>query len=231
MGAEFTSLYMWRPYKSLEEIKEGISKLESSKEESHSIQHAVPYTFLPELASSFPEIAFGAYSMNDIREKAFTRNIAAPLLHDVGAKFVLLGTNQSRKASSFDSPTLSLQIINASALQITPRLCIGENFSEYSEQQSKEILLTQLKEALENLNATTLLELIYEAPWIDAAPSIPTLESIHTAYQLCKTTLQELYPDSPFSQLKIFCKIPYDMIDVPDLQKLPVDGFYFSKTT
>lgn len=218
---EFTSLYVWKPSKSLEEIKERITKLESSKKEGESIQHAVPYTFLAAITSVFPEVTFGLTSMNSVQEKAFTHNIAATLLHDVGAKFVLLGTSQSRKTSNFDPTTLTLQITKASALQVIPRLCIGENYHQYSSQQSKEVLSTQLQAALKNLNSPTLLEIIYEAPWMDEAPSTPSPESINAAYQLCRTTLEEVFPHIP---LKIFCKIPNE---VSDIHLIPADGFYF----
>ncbi|HEY4832741.1 MAG TPA: triose-phosphate isomerase, partial [Waddliaceae bacterium] len=87
----------WKMYKTIEEATDFVQKLiPAVKNTIRQIYLAVPFTAIKTAAevAAGTNITIGAQNMNDVREGAFTGEIAGRMLVDAGAKFVILGHSE-----------------------------------------------------------------------------------------------------------------------------------------
>src|SRR5262249_26922117 len=69
---------------------------------------------------------------------------------------------------------------------------------------------------------------VYEAPWIHEAASIPNADEIDHAYQFCRELVHSLFGEPLASLVKVYCPVPSDHKDVEQfIRSLHADGFYF----
>jgi hypothetical protein len=88
----------WKMYKTIEQALEYIEKIAPVAEKSQaSCMLAVPYTAIKSCAEKAEgtKVIIGAQNMNDAMEGAFTGEVAAVMLKEAGARFVLIGQERS----------------------------------------------------------------------------------------------------------------------------------------
>lgn len=230
MSIKKIAIMVWKPYLSIEEIENAIANLEKKPTMPFLDYYlALPTQYLRQLTESNPPSSFvyGATSMNNVTPGSFTEPIAAKMLHQLGAKFVLLGTVFSRKPGEQENEAIRLKILKAIDEKIIPILCIGESLAEYEAGHSEEILHKQLKESSKDFTKREwdLLQIVYEAPWINDTFTIPAPTLLNQAYQLCRNIVQ----DFSSAHIPVFCGVPDDIKDlIPFVENIPADGYFFS---
>ncbi len=236
MKSSLVAVLAWKPYNSIEETKLVINQLDTkSIIADHQYYLALPYHYLseigPEITSS--TLILGSNDMNSVMDHSFTQPIAAEMLKKAGAQFVLLGTYDSRQLGQNDEAAIHAKILQSLKLDIPPVVCIGENVQEYQNGQSKEVLERQLA-PLKELTAENWkkIRIIYEAPWMNETASLPTLEDIQKAYQLCQEVIKELFGSELSGESPLYCAVPDDSIDLsPAIEKISCPGFYIAHAT
>lgn len=189
----------WKMYKTIQESTDFIKKLiPRVKDSPAQIFIAAPFTSIQALAvlTKGTAIQIGAQNMNDATEGAFTGEVAARMLKDAGASFVILGHSERRHLFHEDNAFINRKIKRALESGLRPVLCIGETKEERDANKAIEVLHTQLKESLAGFSAEALSSLIvaYEPIWAigvgHQAASPETAEEMHLA---CRQFLSELF--------------------------------------
>lgn len=188
----------WKMHKTIEEACSFVQELIPHVQNSPCrIYLAVPYTMIYPLAQEFGDssITFGAQNMNDASEGAFTGEIAAKMLLDAGAKFVLLGHSERRYLFNESNAFINRKVKRAVHDGLQPVLCIGETKLEHADQQTEEVLRTQITEGLLDLDENELLNLMiaYEPVWAIGTGHTPTPEKVSELHQFCRGVLAELF--------------------------------------
>ncbi len=227
MSDTFAVLVNLSPYYALEEGMAWFEALKGRAEhDGLAFYLALPFDLLNALketpAPSF--LVLGSKFMPPVAPaNCFTAVVAGDLVKGFGAKFVLLGTQLTRKLEGESSEALREKIKKAKEDGLIPVLCIGETTEEFQQQKSEEVLRRQIAEATQGLD-TAGLQIVYEAPWIAAAISRPTDQEIDHAYQTCRALVHSL-----LGELKVYCPVPADLKDADTfIHSLHADGFYFS---
>lgn len=233
MKQDFFSILEWEPFTSIEEAKK---KIESLEEHPFIAVHhyfiALPFSFLETLTKeiSSPHLTLGSNSMLSITEGTFTQPIASSILKEIQAKFVLLGSHACRIRDS--AQEFGKQISLASKERMIPLLCVGETLAELEENRSKEVLSAQLSDALKECTDQDweLLQIVYEAPWINQTAFAPDSIKLNQAYQTCLMAFEELFGKEKLDKIKIHCAIPHDILDLfAYVETIDAPGFYFGK--
>ena len=188
----------WKMHKTIKEAvnfaKELIPHLENYQ---GIIGLAVPFTIIQPLSLECANspILIGAQNMNDASAGAFTGEIAAKMLIDVGAKFVLLGHSERRHLYQETNEFINRKISRAIIDGIQPVLCIGETQNEYESGKTNEILQVQLNECLKDFDANQLKNLIiaYEPVWAIGTGHSATAEIAETVHAYIREELQNMY--------------------------------------
>lgn len=171
----------WKMYKTNIESAEFIKKLkEKGAPPNVEVLLAVPFTAISTAAKEAEgsHIQIGAQNMNDASEGAFTGEVAAKMLIDAGAKFVLLGHSERRRYFNEDNAFINRKVLRALKAGLKAILCIGESYDEREAGKTDEVITLQLNECLNGLEKGGIEHLIiaYEPLWaigtgINATPS------------------------------------------------------------
>jgi triosephosphate isomerase len=159
----------WKMHKTAEEARAFIETLRSKISPGRHVGIAPSFTSLPAAldAALGTDIEIGAQNMHSEREGAFTGEVSAPMLKELGVGFVILGHSERRQHCSETDPLIRKKILLAYAEGLTPVLCIGESGLEREEGREKEVLHRQLEGCLHAVSAEALLRLqiAYEPVW------------------------------------------------------------------
>lgn len=186
----------WKMYKTLEEARSFVKDLTPAVNDlSFKVYLAVPFTFIFPLAEELGEspIILGGQNMNDVSEGAFTGEIAARMLTDVGAKFVLLGHSERRRLYHEDNAFIHRKVNQAVKSGIQPILCVGETKEEYEAGQSQDVVRKQITECLEGIPAEKLSNLVlaYEPAWAIGTGYSATPEIAQNMHLFCRQVIGE----------------------------------------
>lgn len=165
----------WKMHKTVNEALDYLHELRPLLHPKHSakVYIAAPFTALKPLAEetkkeqgAFP-IAIGAQNMSDHLEGAFTGEISAAMLMEIGVKFVILGHSERRRFFHEKDDLIHRKVSLAFNAGLQPLLCIGETAEERKAGKTEEILEKQLSECLKEIKKELGQKLIiaYEPVW------------------------------------------------------------------
>jgi triosephosphate isomerase len=185
----------WKMYKTVSETVAFIKELAPLVENSNAeVCLAVPFTSITAAveAAKDTNIVIGAQNMNDASEGAFTGEIAAIMLKEIGAEFVLLGHSERRTLFHETDPYINRKVIKALEDDLTPVLCIGETAAEREENKTEEVLQRQLEECLSGVGEEPASKLViaYEPVWAIGTGKTATpqmAEEAHAFIRKCLT--------------------------------------------
>jgi triosephosphate isomerase len=193
----------WKMYKT---IADAIQFIESLIKELQPPQPslrvclAVPFTAIKECAekAASTPLVIGAQNMNDASEGAFTGEVAAPMLKEAGAQFVLLGHSERRKFFSESNSFINRKVIKALEASLQPVLCIGETFDERESGVTENVLREQLTSCLEGVSpeAADHIVVAYEPVWAIGTGKPATPEIVAETHAFIRKLLSEKYGPS-----------------------------------
>ena len=91
-----------------------------------------PLPYLGDLVATYGErgIAFGAQDVSAHARGAYTGEVAADMLVDVGARYGLVGHSERRQYHGESSELVARKLLAAKGAGLTPILCVGEALHE-----------------------------------------------------------------------------------------------------
>jgi triosephosphate isomerase len=148
----------------LEDLKAGLVD-----DEPAEVAIAPPFTALESVGRHLAGTAVGLAAQNLHWEEkgAFTGEISAEMLGQLGCRYVIVGHSERRQLFGETDKTVNLRLRTASLHGLTPILCLGETREEREAGRTNEVLTTQLTRGLEGLYPDPLAELViaYEPVW------------------------------------------------------------------
>ena len=159
------------------EFLQGFVSHLSETPEDREIVLCVPFTALDSLSKSLhgSRIRLGAQNVHWAKEGAFTGEIAAPMLVEIGVRYVVIGHSERRQYFGETDETVNLRLKAAQAAGLTPILCVGETKQQRDAGETEAIIFNQLDKDLQGVDETNLV-IAYEPIW--AIGTGDTCESI-----------------------------------------------------
>jgi triosephosphate isomerase len=118
-----------------------------------------------------------------IEKGAFTGEVSATMLKEVGCQYVIIGHSERRHFFG-DSNVICAQKLQAALkAKLIPIFCVGETLDEKEAGSTQEVLLTQLEVGLEQVPEKTHIVIAYEPVWSIGTGRIPTFEGIEATCQ------------------------------------------------
>ncbi len=128
-----------------------------------------PLPYLGELVEHYGErgLAFGAQDVSANTQGAYTGEVSAAMLMDVGARYGLVGHSERRQYHGETSEQVAAKFFAAREAGLTPILCVGETLSQREDGQTEWRIQKQLAPILEQGGAAALDGAIvaYEPVW------------------------------------------------------------------
>ncbi len=198
MAKTYTVVGNWKMYKTARQATDYIEELLPEIQKSQvNVYLAVPYTSIHPASQYAKEtnLVIGAQNMNDAREGAFTGEIAALMLKEAGAAFVLLGHSERRTVFKEDDQFIHKKVLRALQDEIQPILCVGETIEHHGKGKTQEVLQEQIGKALKGIpkEEAAKLMLAYEPVWAIGSGKTPTPKEIQTTHAFIRSFLSELF--------------------------------------
>ena len=128
-----------------------------------------PFPYLEGLAGPCVAagIALGAQDCSAHDKGAYTGEVAAAMLADVGARYVLVGHSERRQYNAESSALVAEKFVAAQAAGLVPVLCVGERLEEREAGQTEAVVAGQLRPVLERAGAAAFARAVvaYEPVW------------------------------------------------------------------
>jgi triosephosphate isomerase (TIM) len=112
-------------------------------------------------------IALGAQDCSEHPSGAFTGDVSAAMLADVGCTLVLVGHSERRQGHGESDDLVARKFVAAQAAGLIPVLCIGETLDERDRDQTFQVVLRQLDAVIAKTGIAAFADavLAYEPVW------------------------------------------------------------------
>ena len=189
----------WKMHKT---IAETLAYIEAFKPlvagvEDRDIMLAPPFTALDaaQRALEGSRISLGAQNCHWEEEGAFTGEISARMLADIGVIYVILGHSERRHIFGETDEMIRQKVAAVLRHELVPILCIGETLEEREAGKTFSVLERQLKEGLKGLSAGDLKDLViaYEPVWAIGTGKTASPEQAEEAHAFCRRLLAEMF--------------------------------------
>ena len=128
-----------------------------------------PLPYLGDLVEDFEGtvLAFGAQDVSSNEKGAYTGEVSAAMLVDVGATHGLVGHSERRQYHHESSELVARKFVAASHAGLVPVLCVGETLEQREAGQTEQVIAAQLAPVLElaGVQAFTKAVVAYEPVW------------------------------------------------------------------
>jgi triosephosphate isomerase (TIM) len=232
----------WKMHKTIEQALDFVKRLIPLIQESDvQVLLAVPFTVIYPLTHEMDcsPLVIGAQNMNDASEGAFTGEIAAKMLKEAGAEFVLIGHSERRHIFKEDNAFINRKMKRAAEEGLRPVLCLGETLEEYKEQKTEEVIQLQLEEGLKDVPNKALRQLIlaYEPVWAVGTGESATPDQAQAVHHFCREWLKERLGKEAAQQIiiqyggSVTPSNAGELLSQPDIDGLLVGGASLSLET
>jgi triosephosphate isomerase len=128
-----------------------------------------PFVYLWEAARLLKatNVLLGAQSVCAEPVGAFTGEVSASMLKDVGCQYVVVGHSERRAIYKEDDALVARKFVAAQSQGLTPILCVGETLEEREQGRTFKVIERQLRAVLEvtGIAAFTKAVVAYEPVW------------------------------------------------------------------
>lgn len=138
----------WKMHGSLAQNQHLFDQLKSHLSHISNVDFAicVPYPYLFQAQSSLAgtNIAWGAQNVGKYPVGAYTGEVAASMLKDFGATYVILGHSERSTAYCESGENIAAKFVTAKNAGLTPVLCVGETLQEREAGVMEQVVAEQL---------------------------------------------------------------------------------------
>ncbi len=133
-------------------------------------------------------IGIAAQNMHWEKEGAFTGEVSAKMLVDVGCSYVILGHSERRQFFGETDYMVNQKIKAALGAELTPIVCVGELNSERQARLTERVLSQQFREGFAALTAEQFSRIIlaYEPVWAIGTGNTATPEMAAEAHRMLR---------------------------------------------
>ncbi|NCT68022.1 MAG: triose-phosphate isomerase [Rhodanobacteraceae bacterium] len=127
-----------------------------------------PFPYLEGLVARHGgQIAFGAQDVSAHAQGAYTGEVAAAMLKDVGCTYVLVGHSERRQYHAESDECVAAKFVAAQAAGLIPILCVGETLAEREAGATEAVIGRQLEAVIARAGIAAFAQAVvaYEPVW------------------------------------------------------------------
>ena len=188
----------WKMNKTATEAAALIDELiPAVKDATCEVVICVPFTDLTTAVAKCKgtNIHVGAENVHFEKSGAFTGEISADMLVDLGVEYVVIGHSERRQYFAETDETVNKRSRAALAAGLKPIICVGESLTQREQGVTEELVRLQTKIALNGVTAEELKNVViaYEPIWAIGTGKTATAEQAAEVCTSIRTTVRHLY--------------------------------------
>ena len=157
----------------------------------------VPAVNIPAALRLFKDtrVAIGAQNMHYEESGAYTGEVSAEMLKDLGVKYVIIGHSERRQYYNETDFTVNKKVHAALDAGLRPIVCVGESLEQRQLGVTMELIAYQVKVALAGVPAEKMRQIViaYEPIWAIGTGKTATAEQAGEVCTNIRSTIRSLY--------------------------------------
>lgn len=198
----------WKMYKTISEANELVQGIKSAiTTTSAEVIVAPPFTSLTKVIdackNSFIKVAGQNLYWEDTG--AFTGEVSGMMLHDVGAKYVIIGHSERRQYFNETDATVNKKIQAALRNKLIPLFCVGETLAEREANKIEAIISQQIAVGLDGISLTEAENIViaYEPVWAIGTGKTATPEQAEAVHVMIREMLSRRFNADLAAKMRI----------------------------
>ncbi len=198
----------WKMHKT---VSEGVAFVKAVAPEVQGTDVEVlicaPYTLLPALveAAKGTPVKIGAQNMHYEDKGAFTGEVSADMLLDIGVTHAIIGHSERRQYFGETDETVNKKTLKALSKGLVPVVCCGESLEEREAGETKAVCERQVKKAFETISEADATKVVvaYEPIWAIGTGKTASSEEANDVIAFIRSVLTVLYGDAVSEEVRI----------------------------
>ena len=157
----------------------------------------VPYINIPAALRLFKDtrVAIGAQNVHYESNGAYTGEVSAEMLKDLGVKYVIIGHSERRQYYNETDFTVNKKVHAALEAGLHPIVCVGESLEQREMGVTMDLIAYQVKAALAGVSAEKARRVViaYEPLWAIGTGKTATAEQAAEVCQGIRAVIRKLY--------------------------------------
>ena len=188
----------WKMNKTRPEAKALVEELKPLvKDAGCDVVVCVPFTNLETVldAAKGSNIKVGAQNCHFEKSGAFTGEISADMLTEMGVEYVVIGHSERRQYFGETDATVNKRTKAALSAGLTVILCVGEMLEDREAGITDELVALQTKVALKDVTKEQLAKVIiaYEPVWAIGTGKTATAQQANEVCAVIRATIEKVY--------------------------------------
>ncbi len=199
----------WKMNKTSREARELAQKLIPlvAAAKDREIVLGPPFTALQTVGEAIKgtNIALSAQNMHWEDKGAFTGEVSAEMLLDLGCKYVIIGHSERRQYFGETDETVNKKVKQALKKGLLPIMCVGETLAEREAGKLSEVINRQVSGGLKDVGLEDMKKIViaYEPVWAIGTGKTATPEQAQEVHALIREKVKSLYNASVAEGLRI----------------------------
>jgi triosephosphate isomerase (TIM) len=169
---------------------------------------APPFTALESARNALGSSSYfslGAQNVHWETRGAFTGEVSAPMLRDLGCRYVIVGHSERRTLFGERDEHIQMKVLAALRHGLSPILCVGESLAHREAGQTESIVTAQLSSGLGGLTSQDLatVTIAYEPVWAIGTGRAATTDQAVTVHRSIRLFIETGWDSKTASAIRI----------------------------
>lgn len=170
---------------------------EATKDSTCEVVCCTPFVCLaPAIeAAKGTNVKIGAENLHFEEKGAYTGEVSADMLKDMGVEYVIIGHSERREYFAETDETVNKKVIKALEKGLIPIVCCGESLEEREAGITMDLITIQIKKAFANVSADDAKKVVvaYEPIWAIGTGKTATDDQAEEVCGAIRKVLEGLY--------------------------------------
>ena len=188
----------WKSYGSMSFAKNLCESIKDINIDKTEVVLFVPYPYLSLISTILGTkgISYGAQNVSAYSEGAYTGEVHAKMLTDMGCQYVLVGHSERRSLFAENNEVVSQKVNQALNAGLSVVLCVGETQKEREGGLAETVVTEQLLSVLKNIKDKELnkLSVAYEPVWAIGTGLAATTSDVQSMHAHIRNVLENHNP-------------------------------------
>jgi len=178
-------------------LLEAIKPLVANADGKIEVIACVPFTNLETAVNTTADsnVKIGAENVHFEEKGAFTGEISADMLTEIGVEYVVIGHSERRQYFGETDETVNKRLLAALKAGLKPILCVGETLDQREKGITEEVIAMQTKIALQGTCEKCIKNVViaYEPVWAIGTGKVATPEQAEEVCAFIRKTIENLF--------------------------------------
>ncbi|MCG8572610.1 MAG: triose-phosphate isomerase [Spirochaetes bacterium] len=172
-------------------------KTSKSIDDDVEVMIAPPFTALAEVKEAIKgsKVKLGAQNINENEKGAFTGEISADMLLDIGVEYIITGHSERRTIYQESDELINKKVHSAVNHSLKPLLCVGELLTEKEAGLTHSVIEKQISKGLKDISRDGMKKIIiaYEPIWAIGTGRVANPQSVEEIHFDIRKIIARLY--------------------------------------